>query len=219
MQARTGVVRKALFARLGAKPGKEAEVAAFVRGYVSLVAREPETTAWFGGRLSRSTFAIFGVFPDDAGRSTHLANGEDRTQGPGEPGPQIFAAAPDIRMADVLAVNLCEDLVTRGLIVGLEARRHAGADVENVLRGVLPLAVEEPDTVGWFAVRFGPSTFALMAYFPDDAGRNSHRRGRVMGALAAMGPELLVGPPAVDKLGVVVAKLEALTPHSRRFEM
>ena len=33
---------------------------------------EPATTAWFAIRLGPSTFGIFDVFPDEAGRDAHL---------------------------------------------------------------------------------------------------------------------------------------------------
>ena len=42
---------KALFVKLEAKPGKEDEVAKFLRDGQGLVAQEPATTAWFGIRL------------------------------------------------------------------------------------------------------------------------------------------------------------------------
>src|SRR5439155_17345437 len=42
---------KALFVRLEAKPGKENEVAKFLRDGQGLVQQEPATTAWFGIKL------------------------------------------------------------------------------------------------------------------------------------------------------------------------
>ena len=62
---------KALFVKLEAKPGKENEVAKFLRDGQGLV-REPATIAWFGIRLGPTTFAIFDAFADDAGRDAHL---------------------------------------------------------------------------------------------------------------------------------------------------
>ena len=64
---------KALLVKLEAKPGKENEVAKFLRDGQGLVAQEPATTAWFGIRLGPTTFAIFDAFADDAGRDAHLA--------------------------------------------------------------------------------------------------------------------------------------------------
>src|SRR5204863_8071832 len=62
---------KALFVRLEAKPGKENEVAKFLRDAQGLVQQEPATTAWFAIRLGSTIFAIFDAFPDDAGRDAH----------------------------------------------------------------------------------------------------------------------------------------------------
>jgi hypothetical protein len=42
---------KALFVKLEAKPGKENEVAKFLRDGQGLVQQEPATIAWFGIRL------------------------------------------------------------------------------------------------------------------------------------------------------------------------
>src|SRR5947199_9304499 len=67
------MVKVALFVRLEAKPGKEKEVANFLLGGLPLVQEEPATTAWFGIRLSPSTFGIFDAFPDEKGRQTHVS--------------------------------------------------------------------------------------------------------------------------------------------------
>ena len=40
---------------------------------MELVQNEPATTAWFALRLGASTFGIFDVFPDEAGRQAHLS--------------------------------------------------------------------------------------------------------------------------------------------------
>jgi quinol monooxygenase YgiN len=66
-------VRVALWVRLDAKPGKEAEVESFLRGGLAIVEQEPATIAWFAIRMGASTFGIFDAFPDEAGRQAHLA--------------------------------------------------------------------------------------------------------------------------------------------------
>ena len=65
-------VRVALWVRLDAKPGKEAEVESFLRGGLAIVEQEPATIAWFAIRMGPSTFGIFDAFPDEAGRQAHL---------------------------------------------------------------------------------------------------------------------------------------------------
>lgn len=67
------MVKTALFVRLEAKPGKEAEVEDFLRGGLAIVMEEPATIAWFALRLGPSTFGIFDAFPDDTGRQAHLS--------------------------------------------------------------------------------------------------------------------------------------------------
>ena len=68
------MVKVALFVRLEAKPGKEANVENFLRGGLSVVQEEPATIAWFAIRLGPSTFGIFDAFPDESGRrAAHLS--------------------------------------------------------------------------------------------------------------------------------------------------
>lgn len=94
----------ALFVRLEAKPGKEAEVAEFLRGALPLVDAEPATLAWFGVRLGPSTFAIFDAFPDEAGRKAHL-NGRVAAALMAK-SKELLAEPPSIQKADVLAAKL-----------------------------------------------------------------------------------------------------------------
>src|SRR4030081_3725943 len=66
------MVRVALAVKLQAKPGKEAEVAAFLKSGLALANQEPATPVWFALQFGPSTFGIFDAFPDDAGRRAHL---------------------------------------------------------------------------------------------------------------------------------------------------
>lgn len=72
------MVKVALFVRLEAKPGKEAEVEAFLKSGLAIVEEEPATIAWFAIRLGPSTFGIFDAFPDEAGRQAHLSGKSPR---------------------------------------------------------------------------------------------------------------------------------------------
>jgi quinol monooxygenase YgiN len=98
------MVKKALFVRLEAKPGKEAEVESFLRGGLSLVQEEPATTAWFGIRLGPTTFGIFDAFPDEAGRQAHLSGKVAAALM--AKAPDLLAKAPVIENVDVLAAKL-----------------------------------------------------------------------------------------------------------------
>jgi|SRR5215831_10574738 len=98
------MVSKALYVRLEAKPGKEAEVETFLRGGLAIVQQEPATTAWFGLRLGPSTFGIFDAFPDDAGRQAHLSGRVAAALM--AKASELLAEPPAIEKVDVLAAKL-----------------------------------------------------------------------------------------------------------------
>jgi len=93
-----------LLVRLEARPGKEAEVATFISGALSLAQQEPATTTWFALRLGPSTFGIFDTFPNEDGRQAHLS------------GPiaaalmakasELLSVPPAIERVEVLAAKL-----------------------------------------------------------------------------------------------------------------
>jgi quinol monooxygenase YgiN len=97
------MVNVALFVRLEAKPGKEAEVEEFLKRGLSIVQEEPATIAWFAIRLGPSTFGIFDAFPDEAGRQAHLSGRVAAALM--AKAPELLATAPVIEKADVLAAK------------------------------------------------------------------------------------------------------------------
>jgi quinol monooxygenase YgiN len=66
------MTKVALFVQLKAKPGKEGEVAAFLKSAQALAQQEPLTVAWFAVRFDTSTFGIFDAFEGEDGRQAHL---------------------------------------------------------------------------------------------------------------------------------------------------
>lgn len=93
------------------------------------------------------------------------------------------------------------------LFVKLEAKPGREQQVAEFLRSGLPLVEQEPATVAWFGVQFGPSTFAIFDAFPDEVGRQAHLTGAVAAALMQKAGELLAEPPKIEKLDVLAAKL------------
>jgi len=98
------MVRVALFVRLEAKPGKEADVARFLESGLTLANQEATTPIWFALQLGPATFGIFDAFADEAGRKAHLA------------GPiavalmakasELLAEPPQIEQVDVLGAKI-----------------------------------------------------------------------------------------------------------------
>lgn len=97
-------------------------------------------------------------------------------------------------------------MVTKGLLVRVEAKPGKEADVENFLRGALPLAQKEPATITWYAIRLGPSTFGVFDTFPDDAGRQAHLSGPIAAALMANASELLSQAPSIEQIDILTSK-------------
>src|SRR4051812_21276204 len=98
-------------------------------------------------------------------------------------------------------------MVTKGLIVRLEARPGKEDELASFLEGALPLVSAEPQTTAWFAVRSGRSSFAIVDFFPDDAGRQAHLAGQVAAALLGRADDLLAEPPDIQPVDALAAKL------------
>jgi len=98
-------------------------------------------------------------------------------------------------------------MVKEALFVRLEAKSGKEKEVENFLKGGLPLVMAEPATTAWFGIRIGPNTFGIFDAFPDEAGRQAHLSGKVAAALMAKAGELLSKPPTIEKVDVLAAKL------------
>jgi quinol monooxygenase YgiN len=98
-------------------------------------------------------------------------------------------------------------MVKTALLVRLEAKPGKEKDVEDFLRGGLPIVEAEPATVTWYALKLGPSTFGIFDTFPDEAGRQAHLAGRVAAALMAQAADLFSQLPVIEKVEILAAKL------------
>src|SRR5581483_2052861 len=100
------MVKVGVFVHLEAKAGREREVEEFLRQALPIVQEEPATTAWFALRLGPSTFGIFDVFPDEAGRETHLMGRVAAALK--SKAAELFVSPPTILKIEVLAAKLDE---------------------------------------------------------------------------------------------------------------
>jgi quinol monooxygenase YgiN len=98
------MVKFALLVRLEAKPGKENDLADFLKSAVPLVEAEPGTVHWFGLQLGPSTFGIFDTFEKDEDRKAHLTGKVAAALMANA--PHLLAAQPVIQQVDLLAVAI-----------------------------------------------------------------------------------------------------------------
>ena len=96
----------ALYVRLEAKKGKEAEVEEFLKGGLSIVENEPATISWYALKMGPGTFGIFDTFPNEEGRQAHLS-GEVAKALMAKAG-ELLSEPPLIQKIEVLAAKMPE---------------------------------------------------------------------------------------------------------------
>ena len=102
-------------------------------------------------------------------------------------------------------------MVSKGLLLRLEAKIGQDDAVEAFLQAAVPLVGAEPATTAWFALRFGRNEYGIFDVFPDEAGRAAHMAGVVAQALQAQGPALFASVQ-IHKLDVLAHILPTTPP-------
>jgi quinol monooxygenase YgiN len=98
------MIKVALFVRLEAKAGKEADLEKFLEAGLAMANQETTTPLWFALRLGSSTFGIFDAFSDESGRQAHLTGPIAKALMANA--PTLLAQAPRIEKLDVLGAKL-----------------------------------------------------------------------------------------------------------------
>ena len=96
----------ALYVPLEAKPGKEQELANFLRSALPLVEQESGTVSWFAIQEGPSSFAIFDTFDDESGRDAHLNGKVAAALMQKVKDGDLFAKEPQIMKLSILADKL-----------------------------------------------------------------------------------------------------------------
>ena len=92
------------------------------------------------------------------------------------------------------------------LWVRLEAKAGKETELAQFLKSAVPLVEAEPETLAWYALQIGPSTFGIFDTFAGDLGRDAHLSGKVAAALMAKAPELLAEAPSIQKVDLLAVK-------------
>jgi quinol monooxygenase YgiN len=96
-------VKFGLLALLEAKPGKGADLEAFLVSGREIAAQEPGTATWYAFKTGDTTYGIFDTFETVEARQAHL-DGEI-PKALATAGPDLLATDPDIRTIDIVAVK------------------------------------------------------------------------------------------------------------------
>ena len=97
-------------------------------------------------------------------------------------------------------------MVKLGLLARLEAKPGKEQEVADFLNAGLALAREERETVSWYGLQLGPSTFGVFDTFEDEAGRDAHLNGPIAKALMEKAGELLAKDPVIEKVDLLAVK-------------
>jgi len=92
-----------------------------------------------------------------------------------------------------------------GLLVTLEARPGKEAAAEAFLKSAQTLALDEKQTLKWYAIKLGPGKFAIFDIFTNEEGRTAHLTGEIAQVLGARANELFAVPPQVEKVEVLAS--------------
>ncbi|HMJ37536.1 MAG TPA: antibiotic biosynthesis monooxygenase [Baekduia sp.] len=95
--------------------------------------------------------------------------------------------------------------VSVGLFVRLEAADGQSEALAEFLRSAKALVAQEPGTIVWYVLRFGPTTFGIFDAFAGEDGRQAHLAGAVAQGLADH-PELFGAPPSIEQVDVLASK-------------
>jgi len=93
-----------------------------------------------------------------------------------------------------------------GILAVLEAKAGKERDVEQFLKSAVSLAEREQQTVSWYAMKLGPSTFGIFDTFADQKGREAHLTGDIAKALFARAEELFAKPPVIQQSEILAVK-------------
>ncbi|HUB62280.1 MAG TPA: hypothetical protein VL978_16305 [Puia sp.] len=92
------------------------------------------------------------------------------------------------------------------LLARLETKPGKEQEVSEFIKSALALARNEPETIRWYALQLGPSTFGIFDTFGSETGRQAHLQGPIAQALMAKADELLASPPRIEQVTLLAVK-------------
>jgi len=97
------MAQQSIWVMLKAKPGKEAEVEAFLKQGAEMAQNEPQTVTWYGVKMGPGVYGVFDTFADESGRDAHL-NG-DIAKALMSKAPELFSNELRIEKMEILAAK------------------------------------------------------------------------------------------------------------------
>lgn len=109
-------------------------------------------------------------------------------------------------VAEIYGIEGGEHMVKYSLYASLEAKPGKEAELEAFLKQGAELALKEPATVTWYALKEDGGRYSIFDTFRDEAGREAHLNGEIAKALMAKADALLARPPQIHKIDILASK-------------
>jgi len=97
-------------------------------------------------------------------------------------------------------------MVSVAILATLQAKPDKVSELSDMLKGAVALAQAEEQTISWYALQMGETTFGVFDTFEDEAKRQAHLNGQIAAALMAHADELLSEPPKIEQVTILAAK-------------
>src|SRR5579862_266454 len=97
-------------------------------------------------------------------------------------------------------------MVKLALLARFEAKPGKEQEVAEFLKSALPLAESETDTIQWFALQIGTSTFGVFDTFEHEEGRKAHLSWEIAKALMGKAEVLFSNPPVIEQVTLLAVK-------------
>src|SRR5436190_989243 len=94
----------ALYAHLKAKPGKTAEVEAFLKSALPMAQKEGGTITWYAFQEDQGAYGVFDTFETEAARQAHLDGAIAKALM--EKADELFSQPPSIHKINLLAAKI-----------------------------------------------------------------------------------------------------------------
>jgi len=99
-----------------------------------------------------------------------------------------------------------DSMVSVAILATLQAKPDKVTELSDMLKNALELAQAEEQTISWYALQIGETTFGIFDTFEDEAGRQAHLNGQIAAALMEHADELLSEPPNIEQVTILAAK-------------
>ena len=97
-------------------------------------------------------------------------------------------------------------MVKLAILAKLEAKPGKENELAGFLNNALPLVQLETETISWYAIKLGPTTFGIFDTFESEESRQAHLSGKLVGALMSAAGDLFEPEPSIELAEIIAFK-------------